>query len=142
MTALWMWHAPLPLSVPGLHSERHSSSPEDKVLSGVNLVADVSPSSDQHCCYRGASGLSPVPFSKEEAEQVAAQLMEAAPLNLPNNNRQPNAQPTEQKPTLRSKGSFKGLFSFKGEALSGSPLPRLLPARIAMTDQYSMNRVP
>ena len=105
-------------------------------------MADVSPSSDQHYCYRGASGLSPVPFSKEEAVQVAAQLMEAAPPNLPNNGRQPSLQPTEQKPTLRSKGSFKGLFGFKGEALSGSPSPRLLPACIAMTDQYPMNRVP
>lgn len=83
-----------------------------------------------------------MPFSKEEAEQVAAQLMEAAPVNLPNNSRQPKAQPTEQKPTLRSKGSFKGLFGFKGEALSGSPLPRLLPALIARTDQYPVNRVP
>ncbi len=62
-----------------------------------------------------------MPFSKEEAEQVAAQLMEAAPPNLPDNNRPASVQPMEQKPALRSKGSFKGLFRFKGAALSSSP---------------------
>ena len=55
-------------------------------------------------------------FSREEADQVAAQLMEAAPPNVPSNGRKWR----QQAPTLKSarSGSFKGLFGFnRGEAL-------------------------
>lgn len=56
-----------------------------------------------------------MPFSREEADHVAAQLMEAAPPNVPSNGRR-----RQQAPLLKSarSGSFKGLFGFnKGEAL-------------------------
>ena len=57
-----------------------------------------------------------MPFSREEADQVAAQLMEGAPPNVPSNGRRPQ----QQAPPLKSarSGSFKGLFGFnKGEPL-------------------------
>ena len=60
-----------------------------------------------------------MPFSKEEAEQVAAQLMESAPPNVPSNGRRRSSQegPQGQRSLLKSRGSgsFKGLFGFRGE---------------------------
>ena len=55
------------------------------------------------CRDRGQSGLSPEPYSQDEAERVAAQLMDDAPPNVPSNGKR--------------RGSFKGLFGFKGEPM-------------------------
>ena len=55
-----------------------------------------------------------MPFSREEADEVAAQLMEVAPPNVPSNGRRLQQEPRRQAPPLKStrSGSFKGLFGF------------------------------
>ena len=55
-----------------------------------------------------------MPFSREEADEVAAQLMEGAPPNVPSNGRRLQEEARQRAPSLKStrSGSFKGLFGF------------------------------